>query len=68
MSKTPRLTGEPIMPIPCKKTDALAGYLYQWNNGDLQPAWLDKAMAVPEKSTMAACQGHGRGDAWQWRR
>lgn len=37
----PRLTGEPIMRILCKKTDTLVGYLYQWNNGDLQPAWLD---------------------------
>jgi hypothetical protein len=35
-----RLTGEPIMRILCKKTDTLVGYLYQWNNGDLQPAWL----------------------------
>jgi hypothetical protein len=40
-----RLTGEPIMRILCKKTDTLVGYLYQWNNGDLQPAWLDTAMA-----------------------
>jgi len=40
-----RLTGEPIMRILCKRTDALVGYLYQWNNGDLQPAWLNEAMA-----------------------
>ena len=40
-----RLTGEPIMRILCKKTDTLVGYLYQWNNGDLQPAWLDTAKA-----------------------
>lgn len=45
MSNTARLTGEPIMRILCKKTDALVGYLYQWNNGDLQPAWIDEAMA-----------------------
>ena len=40
-----RLTGEPIMRILCKKTDTLVGYLYKWNNGDLQPAWLDTAKA-----------------------
>lgn len=40
-----RLTGEPIMRILCKKTDTVVGYLYQWNNGDLQAAWLDEAMA-----------------------
>ncbi|MFN3844344.1 MAG: hypothetical protein ACK4RZ_00805 [Paracoccaceae bacterium] len=45
MTPTPRLTGEPIMRILCKQTDNLVGYLYQWNNGDVQPAWLDGAMA-----------------------
>ena len=45
--KTPktRLTAKPIMRILCKKTDLLVGFLYQWNNGDLQPAWLNDAMA-----------------------
>ncbi len=42
---TARLTGEPTMRILCKKTNTLVGYLYQWNNGDLQPAWLNEAMA-----------------------
>lgn len=45
MTPKPRLTGEPIMRILCKKTDSLAGYLYQWDKGDLQPAWLKDAMA-----------------------
>ncbi len=45
MSPKPRLTGEPILRILCKKTDSLVGYLYQWDNGDLQPAWLNEAMA-----------------------
>ena len=45
MTILPRLTAEPIMRILCKKTDALVGYLYQWNNGDLQPAWINEAMA-----------------------
>ncbi len=45
MTPKPRLTGEPILRILCKKTDTLVGYLYQWNNGDLQPAWLDDALA-----------------------
>lgn len=39
------LTGEPTMRILCKKTNTLVGYLYQWNNGDVQPAWLNEAMA-----------------------
>lgn len=44
MASETRLTGEPIMRILCKKTDTLVGYLYQWNNGDLQPAWLNDVM------------------------
>jgi hypothetical protein len=39
-----RLTGEAIMRIHCKTTDTLVGYLYRWNNGDLQAAWLNHAM------------------------
>ena len=45
MTPKPRPTGEPILRILCKKTDSLVGYLYQWDNGDLQPAWLKDAMA-----------------------
>ncbi len=45
MPPAPRLTGTPIMRILCKKTDSLVGYLYQWDNGDLQPAWLGEAVA-----------------------
>lgn len=40
-----RITGEAILRILCKKTDRLVGYLSQWNKGDLQPAWLNDAMA-----------------------
>lgn len=39
----PRLSGKPISRILCKSTGALVGYLYRWNNGDLQPAWLNDA-------------------------
>ena len=33
------------MRILCNKTNTLVGYLYRWNNGDLQPAWLNIAVA-----------------------
>ena len=45
MNTKPRLTGEPIMRILCKTSENLVGYLYQWNNGDVQTAWFDGAMA-----------------------
>lgn len=44
LSHRTRLTGEPIKRILCQKTDRLVGYLYQWNNGDIQPAWLNNAV------------------------
>lgn len=44
MTPKPRLTGKPIMRIFCRKTESLVGYLYQWDNGDLQPAWLTEVM------------------------
>lgn len=39
-----RLTGEAIMRIHCQRSGRVVGYLYQWNNGDLQPAWLNGAL------------------------
>ena len=45
MNTKPRLTGEPIMRILCKTSENLVGYLFQWNDGDVQPAWFDGAMA-----------------------
>ncbi len=41
----PRLTGEPVMRIVCETSGGVVGYLYRWNNGDLQPAWLNGARA-----------------------
>ncbi|WP_306006447.1 hypothetical protein [Aquicoccus porphyridii] len=41
MSQAPRLTGTPIMRILSKNSGELVGYLYEWDNGDLQPAWFD---------------------------
>lgn len=45
MPPTPRLTAKPIMRIFCRKSDELVGFLYLWNNGDLQIAWVDEAVA-----------------------
>lgn len=45
MSQGPRLAGTPIMRIVSKASGELVGYLYEWDNGDLQPAWLNNAKA-----------------------
>lgn len=41
MSHAPRLTGTPIMQILSNATGGLVGFLYEWDNGDLQPAWFN---------------------------
>lgn len=40
MSQSPRLTGTPIMRIYARTSGELVGYLYEWNNGDREPAWF----------------------------
>ena len=44
MSHAPRLTGTAIMQILSNATGDLVGFLYEWDNGDLQPAWFDVAV------------------------
>ncbi|BBU59580.1 hypothetical protein KU6B_58450 (plasmid) [Mameliella alba] len=41
MSQAPRLTGKAIMRIVSKTSGKLVGHLYEWDNGELQPWWLD---------------------------
>ncbi|MDF9304901.1 hypothetical protein P5P81_21400 [Tritonibacter mobilis] len=45
MNTKPRLIGEPIMRILCETSENLIGYVYQLNNGGVQPAWFDGAIA-----------------------
>jgi hypothetical protein len=58
MTKTPRLAAEPIMRILCSTTGSLLGYLYQWNNGDVQPAWLNDAKEDVRYEPMVRTAGH----------
>jgi hypothetical protein len=41
MTSNQRLTGEPILRILCKNTGVVVGFLYLWDNGDLQAAWIE---------------------------
>ncbi|WP_425075055.1 hypothetical protein [Sagittula sp. S175] len=41
MSTAPRQTGKAIMRIVSKTSGELVGLLYEWDNGDLQPWWLE---------------------------
>lgn len=52
MTKSPRLTGTPIMRIQAAESDTLVGFLYQMNNGDLVPLWLDEPVADVQYTPM----------------
>jgi len=40
MTKALRLTAHPVSRILCATSHETVGFLYQWNNGDRQPAWF----------------------------
>lgn len=40
MKKEPRLFARPVARLICAETEMTVGYLYEWNNGDRQSAWL----------------------------
>jgi hypothetical protein len=40
MTKALRLTAHPVSRILCANSHETVGYLYEWNNGDRQPAWI----------------------------
>ncbi len=42
MTKEQRLVAHPVSRILCAKSGATVGFVYEWNNGDLQPAWIGK--------------------------
>ena len=40
MMKEPRLCARPVARLICAETELTVGYMYEWNNGDRQPAWF----------------------------
>jgi hypothetical protein len=40
MKKEPRLCARPVARLICAETEKTVGYMYEWNNGDKQPAWF----------------------------
>lgn len=40
MKKEPRLCARPVARLICTETEMTVGYMYEWNNGDRQPAWF----------------------------
>ena len=45
MPNPSRLTGTPIKQILCRTSGKLVGFLYQWNTGEILPAWRNGPVA-----------------------
>ena len=41
MSKQKRLTADPVLKIRDVKTNAVVGWVYLWNNGDVRVMWRE---------------------------
>ena len=53
MTKEPRLMAHPVLRISCAASQETVGYLYEWNNGDRQPAWIGKPVRQVDYEPMA---------------
>lgn len=56
MTKALRLTAHPVSRILCVKSQETVGYLYEWNNGDRQPAWIGKRIREVRYEPLAAVE------------
>jgi hypothetical protein len=59
MKKEPRLCARPVARLICAETELTVGYMYEWNNGDRQPAWFGLRVKNVRSVPMAEMQnGH----------
>lgn len=64
MKKEPRLCARPVARLICVKTELTVGYMYEWNNGDRQPAWFGPGVKNVRSIPMAEMQNeHADNDS-----
>lgn len=56
MKKEPRLCARPVARLVCAETEMTVGYIYEWNNGDRQPAWFGPRVKNVRSGPMAEMQ------------
>lgn len=56
MKKEPRLCARPVARLICTETELTVGYMYEWNNGDRQPAWFGPRVKNVRSAPMAETQ------------
>jgi hypothetical protein len=61
MKKEPRLSARPVARLICKETEMTVGYMYEWNNGDRQPAWLGPRVKTVRSVPIAEMQNEHVG-------
>jgi hypothetical protein len=61
MKKEPRLGARPVARLICAETELTVGYMYEWNNGDRQPAWFGPRVKNVRSVPMAEMQNEPVG-------
>ncbi len=61
MKKEPRLCARPVARLICAETEVTVGYMYEWNNGDRQSAWLGPRVKNVRSVPMAEMQNEQSG-------
>lgn len=63
MPKTERLLAEPVSRILSINTGVLVGWVYRWNNGDVQEAWLNGPQVLVYHQPLARALSHELRDS-----
>jgi len=61
MKNEPRLCARPVARLICEETEMTVGYVYEWNNGDRQPAWFGPRVKNVRSVTIAEMQNEPVG-------
>ena len=61
MKKEPRLCARAVARLICTETEMTVGYMYEWNNGDRQPAWFGPRLKKVRSVPMADMQNEQSG-------
>lgn len=62
MKKEPRLSARPVARLICAETEMTVGYMYEWNNGERQPAWFGPRVKNVRSVPMAEMQNEQVGN------
>jgi hypothetical protein len=62
MKREPRLCAHPVARLICAESEMTVGYMYEWNNGDRQPAWFGPRVKSVRSVPIAEMQNEQVGN------